>query len=92
MLIGLAMGKDVTELRLTYASILVVVIGLLNVVLVVIHNNRFDMHVSIARAARQKLSDVEVSSQIQKRWSLSTAWLIVASLPILAGVGLYFLK
>ena len=88
VLIGLAIGKDLDRRELRYVAALSILIGLLNVVLVVIHNNRFDLHVSIARDARHRISAVEAETKISKRFSLSAAWQLVASLPVLAGLGL----
>jgi hypothetical protein len=92
VLIGLVVGNQVHGPASIYASALVMLLGLLNIALVVIHNNRFDMHVSIARTARAQLHDVEIASGVQKRWSLSVAWLIVASFPVFAGIGLLFIN
>ena len=91
VLIGLTLDKDLTQLtglRLTYVGLFSVLIGVLNVVLVLIHNNRFERHVSIARDARRKIYNVEAVTTIPKFLSLSRAWLTVASLPAWAGAAL----
>lgn len=92
VLIGLAIGSNLHGAKLVYVAVLSISIGLLNVVLVLIHNNRFDRHVSIARDARRRISSVEAEASVSKLFSLSAAWLLVACLPVLAGVGLYFVK
>jgi positive regulator of sigma E activity len=86
VLLGLALDKDLQGATLVYVSALVVIIGVLNVMLVVIHNNRFEWHVSIARAAKDQLGSVDAVSTVTKKLNLAAAWLVVASLPIVAGV------
>ena len=92
VLIGLTLDKELTGLRLTYVGLFSVLIGVLNVVLVLIHNNRFERHVSIARDARRKIYNVEAVTTIPKFLSLSRAWLTVASLPAWAGAALVIVQ
>ena len=92
VLIGLAIGSNLHGAKLVYVAVLSISIGLLNVVLVLIHNNRFDRHVSIARDARRRISSVEAEASVSKLFSLSAEWRLEACLPVLAGVGLYFVK
>lgn len=89
ILIGLGISKDGAG-KVTFVAIFSILIGLLNVMLVFIHNNRFDRHVSIARNARRMIATVEAGTDLPRRLSLSTAWLMVASLPVFAGVVLLF--
>jgi len=91
ILVGLAIDKGAVGSKLIYVSVLSILIGTLNVVVVAIHNNRFERHVSIARAAKRKISTVEVGTDVKKLLSLSLAWIVVACLPIIAGIGLLLL-
>lgn len=88
VLVGLALDKGAIGVKLIFAAIFAILIGVLNIVLVFIHNNRFDMHVSVAENARKKIADLHAPREVKKKWSLYKAWLVVASLPILAGLGL----
>jgi len=88
VLVGLALDKGVVGAKLVYVAVLAILIGVLNILVVVIHNNRFERHVSIARNAKRKVTTLEVGTDIPKRFSLSATWLVVASLPAVAGVGL----
>lgn len=90
--ISVAIDKAWNDSRLLYVAIAVILIGLLNVVVVVVHNNRFDRHVSVARIARTQISSVAIDSPIPKLLSLAALWVIVASLPIIAGCALLFMK
>lgn len=91
VLIGLALDKGIGGAKLIYVAIIAILIGVLNVFVVVIHNNRFDRHVSIARNAKEQIANVTVGTDVSKYLSLSTAWLLVASLPIFSGLGLFVL-
>ena len=92
ILIGLAVDKGSDRSTLIYVGISAVSIGALNVYLVLIHNNRFAMHVDIARNAKSKIAQLEeYIPKIRKRFSLGGAWCLVACLPIFAGVGLTLL-
>jgi hypothetical protein len=88
VLIGLAIDKGVVGPKLVFVAGSAVLIGILNLMIVRIHNNRFDFHVSIARNARQRIAEVKIESDIPKKMSLSAAWQVVAALPIAAGIGL----
>lgn len=90
--IGLAIDKNVTGQVLTFVGVGAIVIGLLNVIVVAVHNNRFDRHVSIARIARGQIDSVEVDTNIPKLLNLSYLWMLVACLPIFAGIGLLLVK
>jgi hypothetical protein len=89
VLIGLAID-NVEGVKRYYVAALVILIGVLNLLVIYIHDNRFDRHVSIARNAKSKISRVEVVADVPKKLSLSAAWQLVASLPIAAGIGLLF--
>ncbi len=89
VLIGLAIDKVLVGPKLVFVAGSAILIGLLNLMIVRIHNNRFDRHVSIARNARQRIAEVNIESDVPKKMSLSRAWQVVASLPIGAGIGLF---
>ena len=89
VLIGLAIDKQSANSTLVYIAISAIAIGIINVHLVRIHNNRFDRHVEIARNAKSQIATLkEYKPTLEKKFSLSAAWIIVASLPIIAGTGL----
>lgn len=93
VLIGLTIDKDVSSSTCVYVALFSILIGSLNIYLVKIHNNRFDRHVEIARNAKSKIADLEhFEPHTKKTYSLGNAWIIVASLPIGAGLGLFILK
>lgn len=92
VLIGFAIDKKSTNSTLVYVGIFSILIGVLNVYLVRIHNNRFNRHVEIARNAKSKIAVLDdFEPMLEKKYSLSNAWVIVASLPIIAGLGLIVL-
>lgn len=89
VLIGL-LGQDNIDQHLKIAGcVICIIMGVLNFLIVLMHNNRFERHVDIARQARKQISDVKIETQIQKIGSLDKTWLAVACLP--AFFGIYFL-
>ena len=95
VLIGLAIDK-LEGLILYFVSALAIVIGLLNIRLIKLHTNRFDRHVDIARQAKAKLEGqsavTNITPSIEKIGSLENTWLLVATLPVIAGITLVLLK
>lgn len=63
-----------------------ILLGVLNFLIVLMHNNRFERHVDIARQARNQISEVKIDTKIQKFGSLNVTWFIVASIPTLLGL------
>jgi len=92
VLIGLTIDTQLSGIRITYVAVMAILIGVLNVIVVLIHNNRFNRHVAIARYAKQQIATVEVDTDVPKFLSLAIAWVVVASLPIVAGIGLLFIS
>lgn len=89
VLLGLAVSGQIKPHAILFSSAISILIGILNVWLVILHNNRFDRHVDIARKAKHLLTGDEslnLDSKIHKRGSISTTWTLVASLPILGGL------
>lgn len=91
VLIGLALDK-LSGTRLIYVSVAAIVIGSLNIWLVILHNNRFDRHVAIAREAKSQISVVEAGTNLRKFGNLGASWLLVAALPVMAGLALLILS
>lgn len=86
VLIGLAYAKDAEATTIRYAAGMAISIGVLNVGAVLIHNNRFDRHVQIARNARNLIFQLEdFKPSLEKRGSLSAVWVAIAALPIFGG-------
>lgn len=90
VLTGLSLDKDVLEINKYFAAALNVAIGILNIHLITIHSNRFDLHVDVARQAKKILDSngktKGIRPTIEKRGNLKAAWILVASLPIIIGV------
>ena len=102
VLIGLSLDKSVTGPKLQFAAVLSVVLSIVNVILVVIHGNRFDLHVQRARNAKARLLLVKSeepeskpddagpaekkSKGVEKKGSLSFWWTFVACLPGIGGL------
>lgn len=95
VLIGLAIDK-LEGPMLYFVSALAIIIGLLNIELIKLHTNRFDRHVDIARQAKAKLEGqsavTSITPSIKKIGSLENVWLLVATLPVIAGIILVWLK
>ncbi len=93
VLIGLAIDKATDPLTSRSVAGMALMIGILNVLVVVIHNNRFDRHVEIARHARREIYPLDdFNPKRGKLLSLSTAWIAVATLPIVGGFVLLVLR
>lgn len=81
------LGQDNIDLHLKVAGcIICILMGVLNFLIVLMHNNRFERHVDIARQARNQISEVKIETKIPKFGSLNTTWLVVASLPAFSGL------
>ncbi len=92
VLLGL-LGQDNIEPQLKVAGCIgCILMGVLNFLIVLMHNNRFERHVDIARQARNQVSEIRIETKITKFGSLASAWLVVASIPSLLGLILLILE
>lgn len=91
VLIGTSI-RDLSGPAAIVVAFLSISIGVLNIWVVLIHNNRFDNHVESARDARSQISDVGTTTKSEKLGSLSGVWLCIAGLPVLGGLGILLLQ
>ncbi|MBB6520034.1 hypothetical protein [Pseudoteredinibacter isoporae] len=92
VLIGLAIGNEISNEILIFISLLTISIGLINLWLNKLHTNRFKRHVEIARKAKTRIFFLRIPSKIKKSGNLYYSWQIVACLPIVGGISLLLLK
>lgn len=91
VLVGFALDKMTAENQI-YMSCILILLGILNILLVFTHTNRFKMHVDIARQAKARLAEVSITSNVSKKISLTALWYILASTPIVSGLGLLAMR
>ena len=87
VLVGLALDNLTAE-KLIYMSCILILLGILNILLVFTHTNRFKMHVDVARQAKSRLAEVSITSGVSKKFSLTALWYVLASTPVVSGLGL----
>jgi hypothetical protein len=88
VLVGLALNANLSPAKLAYVAAMTLLIGILNVVVVIIHDNRAERHISIARCAKHQIANVTAEGKVRKLMNLSLVWRLIAGLPIIAAVGL----
>jgi len=92
VLLGLVLDQGVAGPKRIFTAVLIILIGVLNLAVVRLHYNRFDMHAAIARAARDMVAQVTIDGRTEKRGYRWLGWLVVAGLAVVAGIGLLVLE
>ena len=86
VLIGL-LGQDSIDQYLKITGFIIcTLMGVLNFLIVLMHNNRIERHIDVARQARNQISEVIIETKISKFGSLNQTWLVVALIPSLSGL------
>ncbi len=93
LLIGFAIEANVGSKAKVFISAAATVLSVINVLVVLMHNNRFKRHVDMGDDGMAKIlglveGDDSVSlpeTDRKKRGSLAATWVVVAALPMIAG-------